>query len=212
MDTVKSISRPVRAPKQPNPGRRSYMWRMGAAVSAVLASAAPGKSVPGIHQDLDLKNRMNRLSNQLEMFEDERAVRRLHQTYESLLNGESYEEAVNLFTDDGEIIFNGGVFKGKSKGIRRLYKRRFKSGLTGRRIESPPGFQPDAELQQDSIEIAPDRKSARARFAYSIQVGIPLIADSSLAGMARLHGEGIMKWWEGGTYEASYVRRIGKGG
>ena len=212
MDNVKSESRPVRVPKQPNPGRRSFMWRMGAAVSAVLASAVPGKSVPAIHQDLDLKNRMNRLSNQLEIFKDERAIRRLHQTYESLLNGERYEEVASLFTDDGEVIFNGGVFKGKSKGISRLYGRRFKSGLTGRSIESPPAFQPDPELQQDSIEIAPDRKSARARFSYSIQVGIPMIADSSLVEMARLHGEGIMKWWEGGTYEASYVRRIGKNG
>jgi len=29
--------------------------------------------------------------------------------------------------------------------------------------------------------------------------------------MARLHGEGIMKWWEGGTYEVSYVKGIRDG-
>jgi hypothetical protein len=30
--------------------------------------------------------------------------------------------------------------------------------------------------------------------------------------MARLHGEGIMQWWEGGTYEASYLKGIKVGG
>ncbi len=29
--------------------------------------------------------------------------------------------------------------------------------------------------------------------------------------MARLQGEGIMKWWEGGTYEVSYVKDIKSG-
>jgi hypothetical protein len=30
--------------------------------------------------------------------------------------------------------------------------------------------------------------------------------DSQLVVMARLHGEGIMKWCESGTYEASYAK------
>jgi hypothetical protein len=39
-----------------------------------------------------------------------------------------------------------------------------------------------------------------------MQVGEPMTADSSLVEMARLQGEGIVKWWEGGTYQASYVK------
>ena len=30
--------------------------------------------------------------------------------------------------------------------------------------------------------------------------------------MARLHGEGIMKWWEGGIYEVSYLKDMKDGG
>ena len=54
--------------------------------------------------------------------------------------------------------------------------------------------------------MAADRKTASASFSYSIQVGAPIVSDSQLVQMARLHGEGIRKWWEGGTYEISYVK------
>lgn len=54
--------------------------------------------------------------------------------------------------------------------------------------------------------MAPDRKSAKARFPYSMQVGTPLVSDSVLVQMARLQGQGIIKWWEGGTYDAAYVK------
>ena len=30
--------------------------------------------------------------------------------------------------------------------------------------------------------------------------------------MARLHGEGIIKWWEGGIYKVSYVKCVRDGG
>ena len=54
--------------------------------------------------------------------------------------------------------------------------------------------------------MAADRLSAKAQFPYSIQVGTPMTGDSSLVQMARLQGEGIVKWCEGGTYEVSYVK------
>jgi hypothetical protein len=151
------------------------------------------------------------LSNRLGILEDENAIRRLHRTYEDLLNSGRYEEVINLFTDDGEVIFNGGIFKGKFGGVRRLYNERFRSGLAGRKIEPAPGFQPDNDQQQDIVKVAADRKTANAKFSFSIQIGIPIISDSQLVKMARLHGEGIMKWWEGGTYEVSYVKGIGDG-
>lgn len=191
---------------QPNTRRRSFMWKMGAAMTAVLASAVPGKSNSGTGQDAGLKNQVDSLSSQLGILEDENAIRRLHQTYENLLNNGRYEEAVNLFTDDGEVVFNGGIFKGKSRGVLLLYNERFKPGLTGIRIEPAPGFHPTAEQQPDSINVAADRKTASASFSYSIQVGAPIVSDSQLVQMARLHGEGIRKWWEGGTYEISYVK------
>lgn len=138
--------------------------------------------------------------------EDKKQIRRLHHTYETLLDRGSYENIVNLFVRDGEVIFNGGVFKGKEKGIRRLFCNLFSPGMSGKMIMPAPGFELDDELHQDKVEIALDRRSATAQFSYSIQVGSPIISDSVIIKMARLQGEGIMKWWEGGIYNVSYVK------
>jgi len=211
MSFLKPASKPGNMPKQPDTGRRSFMWKIGAATSAVLASAVPGASMRESNKDGHLKARVDQLSNQLGILEDESAVRGLHQTYESLLHGGGYEDVVDLFAEDGEVIFNGGVFKGKSGGVRRLYCERFKSGLTGRRIEPPPDFQIGDGPQQDRVEVETDRRSAKARFAYSMQVGTPMISDSQLVKMARLHGEGILKWWEGGTCELCCVKDMKEG-
>ena len=212
MKILKSITKQGDGRDRPDSRRRSFMWKIGAAIPVVLAAAVPGKSVPGTDQDADLKNQIDRLSGRLGILEDENAIRRLHETYEHLLNSCRYEEVTNLFTEDGEVIFNGGIFRGKSGGVRRLYGERFKQGLAGRKIEPAPGFPTDAGLQQDSVKVATDRKSARARFSYSIQVGAPIVPESQLVKMARLHGEGIMKWWEGGTYEVFYLKDTGDGG
>jgi hypothetical protein len=207
MDILKSTSKSSDSPKQPDTERRSFMWKLGAAMSAVLASAVAGISMkPRVVHGAGLNAQVDQLSNQLGILEDANAIRRLHQTYETYLDKGMYKEVVNLFADDGVVVFNGGIFMGKDRGVMRLYCDHFSSGLTGKRIEPAPGFQPDTEQQEDIIEVSPDRRSARARFAYSIQVGAPIISDLQLVKMVRLHGEGIMKWWEGGTYEVSYVR------
>ena len=63
-----------------------------------------------------------------------------------------------------------------------------------------------AAQQQERVEVAPDRLSARAVFPFSIQVGKPIETETSLASMARLHGEGVRTWWEGGVYAVDYVK------
>jgi len=195
MDFVKSISRQ-------NPGRRSFLWKAGTAMSAVVASAVAG--VAGAKQSTDTT-----LQDRIGSLEDAEAIRRLHQAYESRLDRGMYEDVVGMFADDAEVVFNGGLFAGK-KGIRRLYCDHFNSGLTGKKIEPAPGFQLEPEQQQDIVEVALDRKAATGQFPYSMQVGTPMTGDSSLVQMARLQGEGIVKWWEGGIYEASYVK-VGDG-
>jgi hypothetical protein len=52
----------------------------------------------------------------------------------------------------------------------------------------------------------------RRLFVACFQVGAPMVPDSQLTRMARLQGEGIRKWWEGGSCEACYVRDPGDGG
>ncbi len=199
-------------PRQANAGRRSFIRKTGAALSAVLASAVAGISKPRAGQDEGLKDQVDRLSRRIAGLEDANAIRRLHGVYESHLDKGMYEEVVNLFAADAEVVFNGGIFSGKNKGIHRLYCEHFRSGFTGRRIEPPrdfqsgPGFEPVPAGLQDIVEVAPDRKSAKARFSYSMQVGAPIISDSPLVEMARLQGQGIIKWWEGGIHEVSYVK------
>ena len=104
------------------------------------------------------------------------------------------------------MVFNGGAFKGRKDGVSRLYGDCFRSGLTGKKIGSAPDFEADSEQQRESIKVSADRLSASGQFPYSMQVGTPMTGDSSLVGMARLQGEGIVKWWEGGTCEVSYVK------
>lgn len=208
MVTRKSTSKPDDSSKQLNEARRSFIWKAGAGVSALLAASVPGTLGAGTNNATNLKARVDRLSGEVGILKDEHKIRRLHQTYENLLDRGMYEEVVDLFTDESEVIFNGGLFKGKRSGVNRLYCNCFRSGLTGKRVHYLPGILPDIGEQQDMIKVLPDRKSASARFTYSIQVGSPVITDSVLVEMARLHGEGRMKWWEGGTCEISYIKDL----
>jgi len=175
-------------------------------MSAVIASAAAGVSKPKTDPNAGSNDHIGRLSHQIGALEDANAIRRLHQKYESHLDRGRYEEVVNLFADDGEVVYNGGSFKGRERGVRRLYCLHFSRGLTGRKIEPAPGFEPDPEQQHDIVEVALDRKSASGRFPYSIQVGMPMEEDSALVEMSRLQGEGILKWWESGMHVVSYVK------
>jgi hypothetical protein len=212
MDVMKSSAKPGNSSGQPNKGRRSFMWKVGAAMSAAAATVLPGMSNTrtdrGIGSDADV----NRLTAQLGILEDENAIRKLHQTYETCLDNGRYEEVVNLFAENGEVVFNGGIFRGRQSGISRLYRDCFRSGLTGKKLGPAPASQVGTEQPRETIEVAADRLSASAQFPYSIQVGAAMAADSQLVHMARLQGEGILKWYESGIYEASYAKDAKDGG
>jgi hypothetical protein len=212
MNVLKSLIGPGDSPRQPNSGRRSFIWKMGAAMSAALASAASSLSSPGMRQDAGLDSEMDRLSHQLGILEDEKAIRALHQAYEVRLDTGLYEQVGDLFDEDGTVVFNGGVFTGKSRGIARLYSDCFRSGLTGRKIGPAPDSQTGPEQPQEIIEVAADRLSARSQFPYSIQVGTPMAPDAPFVDLARLHGGGIMKWCESGVCETSYAKDPESGG
>lgn len=188
--------------------RRSFMWKVGAGMTAVLAAAVPGIAKTGNKNDTNLQSRLACLSRRVEVLEDENAIRELHNRLENHLHMGNYGEAVKLFTDDAEVLFNGGIFKGRKNGIRRLYEEQFSYGLTGKKIDQAPGFELNNGKQEDVIEVSEDGITAKAQFKYSIQAGAPMVSDSSLVNMARLQGEGITKWWEGGTYEVSYIKDV----
>lgn len=192
--------------KQTDTGRRSFMWKVGAGMSAVLAAAVPGYAKTVFSSDK--KTGIDDLAKKVAMLENEKAIQSLHKQYEELLDNGRYSEIPGMFTDNAEVVFNGGAFKGNS-GIKRLFCNCFASGMTGKRINHAPGI--EYKPEQDKVDISPDQKSAKARFTYSIQVGAPIDSDSTLVKMARLQGEGIRKWWEAGIYEVSYVNDAAKG-
>jgi hypothetical protein len=178
--------------------RRSFIWRLGAGASAAVASAASmakGKTVaPDAHS----------AAQRVAMLEAEQALRQLHRAFEQAMDKGLQEEVIAMFADDAEVVFNGGVFSQRNQGVSRLYRERFPSGKTGTRMEPAPGFELAADQQRDSVEVAADLLSAKAEFCYSIRVGMPFETESSLAAMARLHGEGVRTWWEGGVYRIAY--------
>ena len=208
MDILKSKSN---TQKQADKGRRSFMWKVGAGMSAVLAATVPAIAKPVFSNDKKLKSSVDSLSKQVAILEDEKNIRTLHREYEDSLDKGMYTNVLDMFTDDAVVIFNGGVFRGKNKGISRLICNHFKPGLIGKRMEQAPGFQLSAEQQQDTVEVSSDQNSAKACFTYSIQAGAPINSDSLLVKMARLQGEGFQKWWEGGVYELSYVKNTKDG-
>jgi hypothetical protein len=172
-------------------GRRSFFWKLGAGVSAGLASSVGIARAETSNAD-----------------GEELALRKLHQAYENAMDKGLYDEVIGMFADDAEVVFNGEAFRHRGQGVSRLYREQFRAGKTGKRMESAPGFEIAADQQQDKVEVSPDRLTAKAVFPYSIQVGMPIEPETSLVSMARLHGEGVRTWWEGGMYAVSYVKTL----
>ena len=187
-----------------NNSRRSFVRKMGVGVSAALvpsvvpgASAAGAESRAGDDPALDPALRAA-------LLEDEKAIRQLHQSFERAQDKGLHDEILGMFAEDAEVHFNGGLFRAQDEGMSRLYRERFPAGKSGRRMEPAPGFELAADQQQEHVQVAQDRLTATAVFPYSIQVGTPIESESSLASMARLHGEGVRTWWEGGAYHVTW--------
>jgi hypothetical protein len=206
MNVIRQTLKSNGSPTQPNVERRSFIWKTGAALSAVLASAVGGASKPEADENKNLKEQVDRLSSQLGILEDTNAIRKLHNAYGYYLDKGIFEEIVSLFADDGEVYFNGGIFMGKDNGIRRLYIDHFGQGFTGDKNGPLHGFLLDHTQQQDIVDIAPDRKSAKARFHCFMQAEAQVDSEFPMMEMARQQGQGVLQWWEGGIYENFYVK------
>lgn len=183
--------------------RRSFFWKFGAGVSGALAAPAVMAS--------DEAGNDKALSLQVATLKEEKSLRALHQSFERAIENSQYEVLIALFADDAQVVFNGGVFDNRSHGVSRLYRDRFRLSKTGKRMEPAPGFELDADQQRETVELADDLLSATAVFPYSIQVGSPIESDASLVSMARLQGEGVQTWWEGGVYHVAYRKEAAGG-
>lgn len=145
----------------------------------------------------ELEQKVEELANQVGVLEDVHAIRRLQHAYGYYIDKCLYDETVDLFAENGEVHFMGGIFRGKA-GVRRLYVDRFRKNFTGGKNGPVFGFLLDHPQMQDVIDVAPDRKTAKARFRCTMQAGRHESAP-----------EGTRQWWEGGLYENSYMRENG---
>ena len=182
--------------------RRSFIWKIGAGASGAVAATALSSVSNG--EPITTDNPALRAT----LLEEEKALRKFHLAFEQAMDKGLHQEVIGMFSDEAEVAFNGGVFKRRSGGVSRLYRDRFPAGKTGRRMEPAPGFELTADQQHDSVEVSLDLRSAKAVFPYSIQVGMPFETETSLAAMARLHGEGVRTWWEGGIYRVNYRKDV----
>jgi len=182
--------------------RRSFMWRLGAGASAAVAST--------VGMARSESPRADSAAMRVVLLEEEKALRQFHQAFEQAMDKGLHEEVIGMFADDAQVVFNGGIFQ-RRPGVSRLYRDHFKAGKTGARMEPAPGFELAANQQQDNVVVAADLQSAEAAFTYSIRVGMPFETESSLAAMARLHGEGVQSWWEGGVYKVAYRKDAADG-
>jgi len=187
----------------PNTERRSFVWKVGAALTAVLGTAAACTS----KREADLQKQVEQLANQLGIVEDVNAIRKLQHAYGYYLDKCIYEEVVDLFADDSEVHFNGGIYIGKQKGVRRLYIENFSQGFTGKKNGPVFGFLLDHLQIQDIVDVAPDRKTAKGRFRTLMQAGASIYSKSGEEAVKK--GQPPMQWWEGGIYENEYVREGG---
>ena len=76
-----------------------------------------------------LKQRVDALEHELAIQKDIHEIRRVQYAYGYFIDKSQYDEVVDLFADDGEVWFLGGIYKGKA-GIERLYIERFRKNFT----------------------------------------------------------------------------------
>ncbi len=143
-----------------------------------------------------LEARLEKLQRHVDRLEDVQAIRKLQFLYGYLIDQCMYDEVVDLYADDGEVHFFGGIFRGK-ESVRRLYVGRFRKNFTADFNGPVDGFLLDHPQLQDVIDIEPDGLTAKGRVRALMQAGRHVD-----------HG-GPRQWWEGGIYENTYVKQDG---
>src|ERR1700689_2627696 len=138
--------------------------------------------------------RIEKLEHELAMQQDIHQIRRVQYTYGYFIDKSQYNEVVDLFSDDGDVWFLGGIYKGKA-GVRRLYIERFQTQFTQGHNGPRYGWLLDPPQLQMVIDVAADRSTAQVRGRSTMQAGL----HETAKGVQRA-------WWEGGIYENDYVR------
>ncbi|WP_321396889.1 nuclear transport factor 2 family protein [Emcibacter sp.] len=145
----------------------------------------------------DLRAELDALAQRVGTLEDSAAIRKLHYAYGYYIDFCQYDEVVQLFADDGEVIFLSGIYKGK-EGVARLYKTWFQNYFTHGKPGPEDGFLLDHFQMQDIITVAPDRKTAKGRFRAVLMGGVHESREYKPEGLPE-------QFYEAGIYENDYV-------
>jgi hypothetical protein len=113
--------------------------------------------------------------------EDQAEIARLHQAWLRRINMGAHEDAAQLFADP-----------------RRA-----------RLDEIVRSVLPDHTGEEDSVELAADGLSAKARYACAVEVESALEPDCTLAQMARAQGGGFIRRTERRMLKAEYIKADG---
>jgi hypothetical protein len=153
--------------------------------------------------EADLRQTVAALAHRVAVLEAQQDIRRLHHAYGYYLDKCHYSEVAALFSDDGEVYFCGGLYKGRA-GIDRLYIQRFGERFVNGHDGPVYGFLLDHPQFQDIVTVSDDLTTARARFRCVMQAGLHETAKETFPGKVSFD-----QWWEGGLYENRYVREDG---
>jgi hypothetical protein len=122
------------------------------------------------------------LETRLAALEDANAIRALQRAYARSLDAGSPAAAAELFADPSRVRFDTAI----------------------------RGLSLDAAGEEDSIEVAADRRTATARMRCMVRVETPIEAPGcTLVDMARLQGEGVLCSSKRRVLEQAFVRRDG---
>ncbi|HEY0964156.1 MAG TPA: nuclear transport factor 2 family protein [Pseudomonadales bacterium] len=116
------------------------------------------------------------LRHKLGLLEDGNAIRALQQRLLTALQRQHDPELATLFADPGAVV------------------QVHESQLL------------DARLDDTRIDVAPDRRSARAELHMRVQLARPFSGNGTLQQMARLQGQTESQWSERGVYTVHYVK------
>jgi len=143
----------------------------------------------------DLSARVAMLEAEVGRIADLQAIRKLQHAYGYFMDKCMFPEIVDLFAEDCELRFMGGIYRGKV-GARRLYGGA--SGLGG----PADGMLFEHLIVQDIIDISSDRSTAQGRFRTFMQGGVH---NSKTDAPPTIPPQFL----EGGVYENTYIREDG---
>lgn len=152
--------------------------------------------------DVDaLRAQVAELADRLGKLEDITAIRRIQFAYGYYIDYCHYDDVIDLFAEDAEVIFLSGVYKGHA-GIRRLYVEWIQQLFNQGREGADDGFLFDHIQMQDIVTVADDRQTAKGRFR-----GVLLGGSHDIR---KYRPEGVpQQFMESGIYENDYVRQDG---